>query len=326
MLAGLSDPDGRRRHLHDGVAGFEGNRVNGGGVLRTAETPFGTLSAVTCWDTDFPPYPGVNGSFYRRPAGDRRPSAAGRLWLLLRGFTKGVPFLSQFEQFLLHPIIEGAGRVLPVCVAFAGWDAGQEFNAFIDGVDGIDIKFPPGHSMDDIPAQHQMLQIGARDDHALITGQPSGLAQVEETFDLFVYATNRLDLTMLVHRAGDRQRLGDWRLSNGREQGKEFSGRGAVAFDTAVGLLENQAGSKGKGFIHAIARSQKTGKNEYPFRMDRPTELHLAFDIDHFPFAHLDARCNPAGPTKGEGAKLDKGKPIDLADLGAGSVDQQCTV
>jgi apolipoprotein N-acyltransferase len=50
------DPAGEvvLEHFKYGGVGFEGNRVNGDGILRTAQTPFGVLSALICWDTDFP--------------------------------------------------------------------------------------------------------------------------------------------------------------------------------------------------------------------------------------------------------------------------------
>jgi apolipoprotein N-acyltransferase len=50
------DPQGQMvlEHYKYGGVGFEGNRINGDGVLRTAQTPYGVLSAVICWDTDFP--------------------------------------------------------------------------------------------------------------------------------------------------------------------------------------------------------------------------------------------------------------------------------
>jgi apolipoprotein N-acyltransferase len=40
-------------HLKYG-ANFIGGTLPGDGVLRTVETPFGTLSGIICWDTDFP--------------------------------------------------------------------------------------------------------------------------------------------------------------------------------------------------------------------------------------------------------------------------------
>ncbi|HLF73248.1 MAG TPA: nitrilase-related carbon-nitrogen hydrolase [Anaerolineales bacterium] len=50
------DPQGQMvlEHYKYGGVGFEGNRINGDGVLHTAQTPFGVISGVICWDTDFP--------------------------------------------------------------------------------------------------------------------------------------------------------------------------------------------------------------------------------------------------------------------------------
>lgn len=50
------DPQGQivLEHYKYGGVGFEGNRVNGDRILRTAQTPFGVLSGVICWDTDYP--------------------------------------------------------------------------------------------------------------------------------------------------------------------------------------------------------------------------------------------------------------------------------
>lgn len=51
----LIGPDGDilMEHFKYGGNVFEGS-VLGDGILRTVETPFGTLSGVICWDTDFP--------------------------------------------------------------------------------------------------------------------------------------------------------------------------------------------------------------------------------------------------------------------------------
>jgi apolipoprotein N-acyltransferase len=50
------DPRGQTvlEHYKYGGIGFEGNRINGDGILRTAQTPFGVISGIICWDTDFP--------------------------------------------------------------------------------------------------------------------------------------------------------------------------------------------------------------------------------------------------------------------------------
>jgi apolipoprotein N-acyltransferase len=51
----LVDPTGKivLEHYKYGGTMFEGFKP-GDGILRTVETPFGTLSGVICWDTDFP--------------------------------------------------------------------------------------------------------------------------------------------------------------------------------------------------------------------------------------------------------------------------------
>lgn len=51
----VTDPDGEMvlEHIKYGGAMIEGLEP-GDGVLRTVETPYGTLSGVICWDTDFP--------------------------------------------------------------------------------------------------------------------------------------------------------------------------------------------------------------------------------------------------------------------------------
>ena len=51
----VTDPSGETalEHIKYGGAMMEGTEP-GDGVLRTVETPYGTLSGVICWDTDFP--------------------------------------------------------------------------------------------------------------------------------------------------------------------------------------------------------------------------------------------------------------------------------
>ncbi len=50
------DPKGEivLEHYKYGGSGMEGDRVDGDGILRTFTTPFGVLSSLICWDTDFP--------------------------------------------------------------------------------------------------------------------------------------------------------------------------------------------------------------------------------------------------------------------------------
>lgn len=49
----IFDPQGQVvvEHYKYGGPGMEGNRVNGDRILRTAQTPFGVISGIICWDT-----------------------------------------------------------------------------------------------------------------------------------------------------------------------------------------------------------------------------------------------------------------------------------
>jgi apolipoprotein N-acyltransferase len=49
----IFDPQGQvvLEHYKYGGAGMEGNRINGDRILHTAQTPFGLISGVICWDT-----------------------------------------------------------------------------------------------------------------------------------------------------------------------------------------------------------------------------------------------------------------------------------
>lgn len=52
----IVDPNGEvvLEHFKFGGAVFEEGRFTGDGILRTTVTPFGVLSGIICWDTDFP--------------------------------------------------------------------------------------------------------------------------------------------------------------------------------------------------------------------------------------------------------------------------------
>jgi apolipoprotein N-acyltransferase len=49
----ILDPQGRivLEHYKFGGAGMEGNRINGDGILHTAQTPYGVISGIVCWDS-----------------------------------------------------------------------------------------------------------------------------------------------------------------------------------------------------------------------------------------------------------------------------------
>jgi len=49
----IFDPQGEIVLEHYKYGGVEGNRITGDGILHTAQTPFGVISGIICWDTQF---------------------------------------------------------------------------------------------------------------------------------------------------------------------------------------------------------------------------------------------------------------------------------
>src|SRR5438105_4156584 len=89
-----------------------------------------------------------------------------------------------------------------------------------------------------------MLDVAGRDQDALVAGQTRQSAGIEKPFDLLVDPADCLDLAMLIDRTGYGEGLLDRRLGQCREQREQLGGRGAVAIDPAIGLLEHQAGAE----------------------------------------------------------------------------------
>ena len=77
--------------------------------------------------------------------------------------------------------------------------------------------------LNDFLAQHEMLDVTLRDKHAFTPFEAFGLTNLVETFDLLVYPTDRLDLTLLIDRASDRQILFNRKLGQCRKDRVEFS-------------------------------------------------------------------------------------------------------
>ena len=117
-------------------------------------------------------------------------------------------------------------------------------------------NLPAPHASITSAAKHQMLHVGVRDQYALGSGEAALLADVEEAFDFLVYAANGLDLALLIHRAGHREILAQRKLSKRRQERIELGRGGAIAFNAAVGLLEDQ--------------SSRTATSAYPARTGRP--------------------------------------------------------
>jgi apolipoprotein N-acyltransferase len=135
----IIDPAGEvvLEHFKYGGVGFEGNRVNGDGVLRTAQTPFGVLSAVICWDTDFPravSQAGRNGTdiLLSPSLGERGISPLHSYMAILRAIENGVALVRVGDNEL-SVITDPYGRVL----------ASMDF--FTTGERVIVAQVPTGH-------------------------------------------------------------------------------------------------------------------------------------------------------------------------------------
>src|SRR5438067_12677627 len=112
-----------------------------------------------------------------------------------------------------------------------------------------------------------MLDVAGRDQDALVAGQTRQSAGIEESFDLLVDPADCLDLAMLIDRTGYGEGLLDRRLRQCGEQREQLGGRGAVAIDPAVGLLEYEAGAERQRTGAAETAAEKTRQDQHALRM-----------------------------------------------------------
>src|SRR5690606_12314651 len=198
----------------------------------------------------------------------------------------------------------------------------QNFNALVDMAHRVDCELALAHSLHHVLAQHQVLHVCFRDQNALVAGESTCLADVEEAFDLFIDPSNRLHLAFLVHGSSDRKTLLDGHLGEGRQQRIELRRGGAVSVDPAIGLLENQGSRQGQWYILGIPPGKVAPEDHDALRVQRPAELHLALDVDDAALAHPHPDGDAARPAEGERPDLNDGKAVDLANLGTVGVDE----
>ncbi len=117
-----------------------------------------------------------------------------------------------------HPGIDTAFGVFPVAAAGAGFDAGQQFDAFVYGGDRPDVELARRDGFAHVAPQHQMLNVGGGNQHALFASQPGIAADIEKALDLFIGAADGLDLAVLVDRPGYREALTDGDFRKRRQQ------------------------------------------------------------------------------------------------------------
>src|SRR6185437_2107076 len=159
-----------------------------------------------------------------------------------------------------------------------------------------------------------MPDVGCRNDNALPSGKAARAAHIEKALDFLVDPADRLDVTMLVDRPGDRVALTKRRFGKCGEQGEKLGRRSAVSFDAAVGLLEDEAGGERQGTIAAEPSAQETGKDQHALGMDGTTQGYLALDVDELALAIADLGRDAARLTEAQASKRDDGQPIHLPD------------
>ena len=106
-------------------------------------------------------------------------------------------------------MIDAAEGKLTGRIRLAGRVSGQQRDALVDGRNSKDTEAAGTARIDDILAQHQVRDVGGRNENSLVVGKAAGLADVEEALDLLVDAADGLHPALLIHRAGHRQRLLD---------------------------------------------------------------------------------------------------------------------
>src|SRR5262245_4147545 len=94
-------------------------------------------------------------------------------------------------------------------VTFARGDAGEDFDALRDRLDGVEVELGVGDGARDVLAEDEVLEVRAREHDALLAGEAARFAEIEEALDLRAHAADRLDFAELVDRARDRDALID---------------------------------------------------------------------------------------------------------------------
>ena len=108
----------------------------------------------------------------------------------------------KFLQTLFDAIIYSTFREGILIGLFTRRNAGQNFYSLIDGADGINVKGTGRYRIHDVVAQHQVFHVLTGDHDALRAGQTLRFAHIEKSFDLLVYASNGLNLAVLVDGSG----------------------------------------------------------------------------------------------------------------------------
>ncbi len=218
--------------------------------------------------------------------------------------------------------VNRAFRVMAFVVRLAGGDARENLDPFVHVVGGVNMEIASGHRVAHIVAQHQVLDVGLGDEHALVAGEAAHRTDIVKAFNLLVDAANGLHLAALVDRAGDGQPLADGRAGHGRKQRVNLGAAGAVPFHHAIALLKDKAGIEAERSLGAKAAGEEVGDDEHALRVQRAAQVHAPFHVNHVATAHVHRGRDAAGAAKHGVAQAQHRQPVNLAHLLAGRVHQ----
>ena len=129
-------------------------------------------------------------------------------------------------------------REFIVLASLARHKAGEHLERLVDAVNGQYLEVAPAGRLRHIFPQHQVPAVARGNDYSLATGKSDCPAEIVETFDLLVYPTDGLHVTLLIDRAGDSQVLTNWRIRQAGDDRAELRQGSGVPVDGIIPLLE----------------------------------------------------------------------------------------
>ena len=195
--------------------------------------------------------------------------------------------------------------------------AGQNLYSLVDRADRVNVEAAVRDRLDCLRVEHQVGDVGARQQHALRAAQADRLAHAIEAFDFLVGAADRLHRAVLIDRTGDGQVLAQRHAAQRRKQRVDFGRTGAIAIDSGVGLLERDARGHRGGQLLAEALAEEAAEDHHALVVSRSRQPRLALDIDYARLTERDGRGDARGPAEAVAAGVEHGEPVDLADLAA---------
>ena len=107
--------------------------------------------------------------------------------------------LGELDESAFNLLIDAMRGELPLLVTPASREPSQNFDSLIDRLDSINVKFLGRCRIDNFLAQHEVLEIRCRNQHAVLASQSLRLANIEEALDFLIHAADSLNLSVLIH-------------------------------------------------------------------------------------------------------------------------------